>query len=138
MKELLKNNKKIFILSIICIIIGIGYIIKQKNTTELIQEDFLDNNISKEEIIKDTEEEIVVHIAGEVNKPGIVRIKEGSRIEDVIKVAGGLTEKADITNVNLAYIVQDGIKIKIPSIDDDIEENSIIISDVEESSSKRR
>lgn len=69
-----------------------------------------------EETINNEEEElIVVHIAGAVNKEGIIRIKEGARIADIIESAGGLTQEADITNINLAYIVEDGQKIKIPN-----------------------
>ena len=48
----------------------------------------------------------------------MIRIEENSRIEDVIEKAGGLTEDADITNVNLAFIVEDGVKIRIPSTND--------------------
>lgn len=68
-----------------------------------------------ENVEKDEEEYIVVHIAGEVKKPGIVRIKEGARIADIIEQAEGLTENANITNINLAYIIEDGQKITIPS-----------------------
>ena len=41
--------------------------------------------------------------------PGIVKLDEGSRIEDAINKAGGLTEDADISKVNLAYILQDDV-----------------------------
>ena len=41
-------------------------------------------------------------------------------------MAGGLTEDADISNVNLAYVLDDGVKIKIPSnLDIDITEDPI-------------
>ncbi len=65
---------------------------------------------------------IIIHIAGEVENPGIVKIKEGARIADVIEKAGGLTEKANITNINLAYIIEDGQKITIPSEEQDTQE----------------
>lgn len=65
---------------------------------------------------------IIIHIAGEVKNPGIVKIKEGARIADVIEKAGGLTEKANITNINLAYIIEDGQKITIPSEEQDTQE----------------
>ena len=53
----------------------------------------------------------------------------GSRIEDAIESAGGLTENADITKVNLAYVVEDGTKIKIPSAsEEDIGDEDIIDS----------
>ena len=57
---------------------------------------------------------IIVHIIGEVNKPGVVKLEEGARIIDAINEAGGQTENADLSKVNLAYIVEDGTQIYIP------------------------
>lgn len=61
---------------------------------------------------------IYVHIAGEVVSPGVFCMNEGDRIKDVIEKAGGLTDKADIDKVNLAYELSDGQKISIPNIND--------------------
>ena len=41
--------------------------------------------------------------------------KENSRIADAIELAGGLKENADIEDINLAYVLEDGIKIYIPT-----------------------
>ena len=67
---------------------------------------------------------MVLHIVGAVKNPGIVKIKEGSRIVDVIEAVGGITEDADTSKINLAYIVEDGQKIFIPSITDEITEET--------------
>ena len=46
---------------------------------------------------------------------------------DAIEKAGGVTEKADLSKVNLAYKLSDGQKIKIPNIDEnEVKENSSI------------
>ena len=86
--------------------------------------------MAKEKSLNTTEEnEVIIHITGSVKNPGIVRLKEGSRIEDAIEAAGGLTENADISKVNLAYVVDDGTKIKIPSSqEEDIGDEEIIDS----------
>ena len=55
-------------------------------------------------------EEIIVHITGEVNKPGIVILNKNSRIADAINKAGGATKEADLNQINLAYILEDGQK----------------------------
>ena len=90
----------------------------------LITNTSTNNNLVENEFAKDL---VVVHITGSVKNPGIVKLSEGSRIEDAIQAAGGLTENADISKVNLAYVLDDGIKIKIPSItDDDIGDEEII------------
>lgn len=97
-----------------------------KNEIDLENEILVTNITSKEKNVEN-ENTIIIHITGSVKKPGIVKLKEGSRIEDAIEEAGGLTENADITKVNLAYIVEDGTKIKIPSSsDEDIGDEEII------------
>lgn len=67
-------------------------------------------------------DKIVVHVTGAVKNEGVVEVKENARINDVIAAAGGLADDVDLKNVNLAYIVEDGQKIYIPSIKDN-EEN---------------
>lgn len=57
---------------------------------------------------------VVVHVAGAVAKPGVVRIEQGSRIEDAIAAAGGATPEADANRLNLALVVEDGQKIHVP------------------------
>lgn len=59
--------------------------------------------------------EVVVHISGEVENEGVYNISIGSRIGELIELAGGLKEKADMTNVNLAEKLKDGQKVYIPS-----------------------
>lgn len=116
MIDFLKQRKIIIIIGIL-VIIFIGWkFYNLSNNTDIENNDFIVND-TKEEKKNDNEEEemMAVHVTGEVNNPGVVKIKEGSRIEDVIKAAGGLTENGDITNVNLAYVVEDGMKIRIPS-----------------------
>lgn len=71
--------------------------------------------------IEETENsDIVVHILGCVQSPGIVKVPEGSRIIDVISSAGGATSDADFSKINLAYMVSDAQKIYIPSVNDNL------------------
>jgi competence protein ComEA len=74
-------------------------------------------------------EEIIVHVAGEVNKPGIVNLKSNSRIADAINAAGGVTKEADLNQINLAYILEDGQKIYVPNKNEKIEGNEYITKD---------
>lgn len=80
----------------------------------------VNTNQENEQIYKNTEssEKIYVYITGEVNSPGVVLLDNGSRIVDAIEAAGGVTDKANITKVNLVYILQDGMKINIPNQND--------------------
>ncbi|MEX2654022.1 MAG: ComEA family DNA-binding protein [Acidimicrobiia bacterium] len=56
-----------------------------------------------------------VHVAGEVRRPGVVRLVAGSRIVDAIEAAGGATPAAVLAGVNLASEVLDGAQIVVPS-----------------------
>lgn len=121
-----ENKKKILIVGAICVIIVIGvaiYFFMQSEQEEFINFEDLENNVENVEKIVQNEivEEkvkIVVHISGEVVNPGVISLDEGSRLIDAINLSGGLTSKADISKVNLAYILEDAQKIYIPSIDD--------------------
>lgn len=57
---------------------------------------------------------IKVDISGEVQKPGVYDISEGLRVEDLVKLAGGLTEQADRNHVNFALKLKDGSKVIVP------------------------
>lgn len=126
MLEFIKQKKNL-IITITVVIICIVYWIYNKNTS--YNESNLESNIlevasnTDDKDNKDVDENIImVHIIGGVAKPGVVKIKEGGRIEDAIEAAGGLTEDSDISNVNLAYVLDDGVKVKIPTIDDESKE----------------
>ena len=132
MLDNLTRKQKIIVIAIAGIVaIGIMYFIYNKNQVKEdinIENEILVNNVITNE--NNTNDDIVIiHITGSVKNPGIVKLKEGSRIEDAIESAGGLTENADITKVNLAYVVEDGTKIKIPSAsEEDIGDEDIIDS----------
>lgn len=73
---------------------------------------------NKEEKKEEETQEIVIHITGQVVNQGIVKLKEGARVIDAIEAAGGTTKDADLSKINLAYMLEDGIKIYVPSIND--------------------
>lgn len=74
-----------------------------------------DNDIDNTNQVTEEVVEIAVHITGEVKKQGLIYLKEGSRVADAIEKAGGETENADLSQINLAYVLQDGQKIYVPN-----------------------
>ena len=58
---------------------------------------------------------LVVHVVGEVRRPGLYRLREGARIADAVRRAGGAAPGADLAAVNLAAPLVDGIQILVPS-----------------------
>ena len=105
----------IIFLGIVIILLGCFFYAK-KDSDEIIAEDILiDNQNTIQESVKNTNI-IKVHVAGCVQSQGIIELEEGSRIADAIDKVGGLTANASTKNVNLAYVLQDGEKIYIPSL----------------------
>ena len=89
-----------------------------KNNNENI---FVEENESMEVITKKEEKEsvkIVVDIKGEIKNPNIYWLEEGCIIEDLINVAGGITEEGDISKINRAQKLNDHEVVIIPNIND--------------------
>lgn len=59
---------------------------------------------------------ICVYVCGAVERPGVVELPLGSRADDAVKAAGGMTQEADSAYVNLAAFVEDGEKLFIPTV----------------------
>ena len=57
---------------------------------------------------------IVVHVAGAVYNPGVFELPYGSRINDAVAIAGGATEYADLSLINLAAFAFDAMHIIVP------------------------
>lgn len=131
-----KKNKILLIVIVAIVAISSYYFIfdrkeewlnNQEQNLEIKEEiktnDQIENNSNEQQLEKN--ENIIVHVSGAVNKEGVVELKNNSRIIDAIDKAGGLKDEADITNINLAYIIEDGMKIHIPSKEE--KESTIIV-----------
>jgi len=57
---------------------------------------------------------VVVDVVGAVRRPGLYRLRQGSRIADAVARAGGATDKADLAQVNLAAPLADGEQVVVP------------------------
>lgn len=120
MNNLNKKQKITLVVVAIVIILAVYYYInsKEQNNFEPIQQDELkiaevENSNNENEQSKDTI--IKVHVSGAVNQEGVVELETNSRISDAIEKAGGLKEDAYLGTTNLAYILEDGMKIYIPN-----------------------
>ncbi len=107
--------KYIFVLGAFIILCIIGYFSLPKD--EIIIQASQENEVE--------EEYIFVHIEGCVNEPGLIKAPKGTRLYELIELAGGETEEADLSKVNLASIVIDAQKVYIPKIYVHEEENNI-------------
>ena len=107
---------------VLLLVVASIFIIKNINFEDKEDENIVLN--TKKDIKKDKEEEDVsdiyyqVDIKGEVINPGIYTVKEGSRVIDVIRLAGDLTEVADTSVLNLSKKVKDEMVIIVYSFNE--------------------
>ncbi len=118
-----KENKTIIVIISIIIIIFLCMffytrINMENEYNEISNYDILQNETNIE-IEQEETTKIIIHVTGAVKNEGIVQIEEGGRIADAVDAANVFSEDADISQINLAYQLEDGQKIYIPSINDE-------------------
>ncbi|HFI0702445.1 TPA: helix-hairpin-helix domain-containing protein [Streptococcus suis] len=64
--------------------------------------------------------QLVVDVKGAVAKPGLYTLEEGSRANDAVEAAGGLTSQADPKSINLAQKLSDEAVVYVASKDENI------------------
>lgn len=107
------------ILIIISIIVGLSIFYYQKNNKKEKKKEIVEveeNNelkVKEKDKNKEVEIEYKVDIKGAVNLPGIYSMKSTSRVIDVINEAGGLTDLADTSVINLSKKIIDEMVIII-------------------------
>lgn len=142
----LKNKKTIGIVIILIMVISISILMYGKNNNSVFKDKYMENifienenevfenkeivieggknyieensNLNLEEKINEKESLIVVEIKGEVVNPDVYTLNEGSIIKDLIEAAGGLTQEADISNINRAKEIKNHELIIIRNIND--------------------
>jgi len=89
------------------------FIHDDKNQDEIIENNFY---LSEEDNIKKT---IFVEVKGEVMNPNVYKMEEGSIVYDLILMAGGITDKGSLDDINQAREIKNGECIIVRSIDDE-------------------
>lgn len=79
--------------------------------------DFASVDISSETSSdSDIEETVTVYVCGAVKAPGVYELSSDERLIAAVEAAGGFLPEADTIYVNLAARLQDGMKLKIPTL----------------------
>ena len=113
----------LLILGFLLVILGIGINFKEqfaeKNKAEIVTKKVEATEKNDAQVAN----EVTIDISGEVTKPGVYKLQKGAILDEVLTMAGGLTNKANLSwidkNLNKAEKVTDGQKIYIPNELDD-------------------
>ena len=119
-RRLLMEYKKILsiiggVLAVI-VIIFVGRGMMASPTKEKVMVTNAVNTTRVEETTTMIPQNCYVDIKGEVLRPGVYEFSCESRIQEVIKKAGGFTEEADETKINLAQKITDQMQIIVPNV----------------------
>lgn len=110
-------KKKIIIVFIVIIFIITFFVFNNKNEVKELEEIVINESI--EENNNDIKKNIYkVDIKGAIVNPGVYEIEAGSRIIDVINMAGGLKEFANTSTINLSKFVKDEMVIIVYTNDE--------------------
>ncbi|QBO37002.1 competence protein [Periweissella cryptocerci] len=72
------------------------------------------SRVANSAVTSSTAKRLFVDVKGAVNKPGVLEVAAGARLDSILALAGGVTKKADLNQVNLAQEVQDQQIIYVP------------------------
>lgn len=112
----MKNFLKYWYLPLIVLVMIFVYVINNSsNNDNVYASNGVEANEKKDEDKNVLVSKYYVDIKGEVKNPGIYEVSSDARINDVIKLSGGLTKNADVSIINLSKKVMDEMVIKIYS-----------------------
>lgn len=100
----------------VIVIILVGRGMMASSTKEKVMVTNAVNTTRVEETTTMMPQNCYVDIKGEVLRPGVYEFSCESRIQEVIKKAGGFTEEADETKINLAQKITDQMQIIVPNL----------------------
>lgn len=128
------NIIRMIIVSSMIIIAGVYYSYT-RNSNQVEVEILLETQevlvVEVETTMAEPEVILIIHVGGEVMSPGVYEVKQGQRVYEVIELAGGFTEAAAKDYLNLAEVLEDGMKLIVPNEEDLRLENIDLYGQVE-------
>ena len=112
------NNLFKIIISFFILSIYVLFFIFIYNPMNTEKEEIIDNKIVINDLVEEKDEVveyIYVDVKGSVKKPNVYKINKGSRVNDAIKAAGGLSKGANTRFINLSKTLNDGDVIVVYS-----------------------
>lgn len=111
--------------SVGCVILLALFIPREETPTV----DVIANPSVEQVVVEDELTYIYVDIKGYVQNPGVYKLDYGSRLFQVINLAGGMQEEADSMAINLSMLLEDEMSVYIPSVEENFD---IIVTPIDE------
>ena len=68
----------------------------------------------------------LVQVSGEVHNPGVFEVSPGTRVQEMLELAGGANEYSDISRLNLVSFVRDGQRVDVPRVRETLDRIDIL------------
>lgn len=111
MERLYLSYRKYIIAFALVVILVLIYFNFSRNNEFQVEASIED--VLEEPKIEHNEEDVIVDIKGFVKNPGVYALKNGSRINDLINLAGGVLEEGNTEHINLSKKISDQMVIRI-------------------------
>ena len=116
-----KNVVKVLGIGSLCLfLLGCAkesFLVQEESSTVILEEEV----ILSQEPLPEKDDTKVVHICGAVNQPGVYYLKENQRLYEGIQKAGGFRKDANQDYLNQAMMLEDGMKIIVPTEEETLE-----------------
>ncbi len=116
----LSRSEQLIILFLVGVILvgsavaGMRKYLESKEREHLVTAESVAQSLQSKEEPLVRPKEIIIHITGAVNRPGVYQFKKGARVIEAIKAAGGAKKGALLDILNLAKPMEDGSRIVVP------------------------
>lgn len=109
------TQKKILVL-VVLILMGACAVFKQStDEVEVDRKEYFEK--IEEAVTKERAPKLIeIYITGAVARPGIYKARAGTKVREVLPLAGGFLPNADLTKLNLIRKCRDGLHIRVPYI----------------------
>ncbi|WP_332690825.1 helix-hairpin-helix domain-containing protein [Halalkalibacter lacteus] len=126
-KKIPEKKHIVFSIGILLLVSLVLFLHFRNANKEEVKFDFLEAELVQAgEVIPpaliEIETKVIVDIKGAVALPGVYELSEGSRMHDVIEMAGGFLSEADELQLNLAQLLQDEMMIYVPREGEEVQE----------------
>ncbi len=107
-------HRRHMVMLLVCLMILTGCKRDENQLTRLQEAESIEEN----QETKETADSIFVYVCGAVEQEGVYELSLGSRVYEAIQMAGGFSETAAVSQINQAEILEDEMKIYVPTIDE--------------------